>query len=128
MFDTKLNTNIYSGHDYTILSVIGSLQLIDKLKNAPNFGCFLIFELWDTAPPQHASTSKIEGTSKIIGHDCSCKPARVVVNDVEKNGTPDNCYHKDILLYKPVEADSRILRILLNSCPIGTMINMYIHV
>ena len=39
--------NIYSAHDYTILSVLGALDIINQLSQPSQFGCFLVFELWD---------------------------------------------------------------------------------
>ena len=41
--------NIYSGHDYTILCILGSLNISRKITNASHFGSYLIFELWDRA-------------------------------------------------------------------------------
>lgn len=41
--------NIYSGHDYTILCILGSLNISRKITSASHFGSYLIFELWDRA-------------------------------------------------------------------------------
>jgi hypothetical protein len=124
MFDTEHNIIIFSGHDYTLLSVIGSLQLIDKLSHAPNFGCYMIFELWDDTPPTHPSNVDKNG-NVIQKSDKISRVTKNTVDDSKKDKTAEvsnNCYHKDVLLCKPVKADTRILRILHNPCPIGKFI------
>jgi hypothetical protein len=123
MFDTEHNIAIFSGHDYTLLSVMGSLQLIDKLSHAPNFGCYMIFELWDDTPPTHPSN--IDKNGDVIQRNngkISRGKKNTAADDRKKDKTDEvsnNCYHNDILLCKPVKADTRILRILHNPCPIG---------
>lgn len=46
-FNREYNMNIYSAHDYTILSVLGALGIMGQLSQPSQFGCFLVFELWD---------------------------------------------------------------------------------
>jgi hypothetical protein len=132
MFDAEHDINIFSGHDYTILSVIGSLQLRDSLSHAPNFGCYMIFELWDDTPPAHTSSLDNNGSLVHERHDITSQATKNIVygsnNDAKKDEISNSCYHKDILLCKPVKADTRILRILHNPCPIGTIIYVCIYI
>jgi hypothetical protein len=46
-FNREFNMNIYSAHDYSILSVLGALGIMGQLSQPSQFGCFLVFELWD---------------------------------------------------------------------------------
>ena len=48
-FNRDCSLNVYSGHDYSILCVLGSLNIARKISKASHFGSYLIFELWDRA-------------------------------------------------------------------------------
>ncbi len=48
--------NVYSGHDYTMLCILSSLNIIQSqggLKKAIQYGAYLTFELWSKQPPPH---------------------------------------------------------------------------
>lgn len=57
--------NIYSGHDYTILCILGSLNITRKISNASHFGSYLIFELWDRAGSDKEDGSGAQGCDTI---------------------------------------------------------------
>lgn len=44
--------SVFSGHDYTLMSVMAALGLSDSLSTSMGFGSFLLFELWDGPPPE----------------------------------------------------------------------------
>ena len=39
--------NIFSGHDYTLLSVFAALNLVEKFEKPTGFGAYLLFEVWE---------------------------------------------------------------------------------
>jgi hypothetical protein len=41
--------NIFSGHDYTILGVISVLNLLNNFPKPMSYGCYVLFELWDSS-------------------------------------------------------------------------------
>ena len=41
---------IYSGHDYTLLTVFGLLKAMSTMSRGSGFGCYVIFELWSQNP------------------------------------------------------------------------------
>lgn len=75
-FNRNCRLNIYSGHDYTILCILGSLNITRKISNASHFGSYLIFELWDRAgsdigdasPSQDCDTVTVSVTRSV---DCN---------------------------------------------------------
>lgn len=76
LFIRNCRLNIYSGHDYTILCILGSLNITRKISNASHFGSYLIFELWDRAggdredasPSQDCDTNTVSVTQSV---DCN---------------------------------------------------------
>jgi len=52
LVESALNTehtlNIFSGHDYTLLSVLAALNLVEKFSHPTGFGSYLLFEVWET--------------------------------------------------------------------------------
>ena len=44
---SKHNITIYSGHDYTLLTVFGLLRAMNSMSSSVGFGSYVIFELWD---------------------------------------------------------------------------------
>ena len=63
LFDAQYNMSIYSAHDYSILSVLGSLGILPHMDRATSFGSYLTFELWDGQPSSHSSTAHNSSTS-----------------------------------------------------------------
>lgn len=45
----NFSLNIFSGHDYTILSVLASLNLVQNFERPTGFGAYLLFEVWDVS-------------------------------------------------------------------------------
>mmetsp|Transcript_12308 Transcript_12308/g.11137 ORF Transcript_12308/g.11137 Transcript_12308/m.11137 type:complete len:505 (-) Transcript_12308:145-1659(-) len=70
---------IYSGHDYTILALLSVMGLISKLDVPLGFGCYIIFEVWERAPPPSEMMSSpnlkkrvsIDPISVLEDHDMS---------------------------------------------------------
>lgn len=47
--NTDFSLNIFSGHDYTLLSVLAALNVVDKFENATGFGAYLLLEVWENS-------------------------------------------------------------------------------
>jgi hypothetical protein len=39
--------NIFSGHDYTLLSVLAALELVESFEHPTGFGAYILFEVWE---------------------------------------------------------------------------------
>ena len=107
-FNIDYNINIYSAHDYSILSVLGSLGILPALKEATQFGCFLIFELWDGTPPDHTA-----GIQKSV-RSTPCSPMRD--RFANKRSKSANNF-----LNEKSDYENRVLRILANFRPFRTL-------
>ena len=52
-----INLNIFSGHDYTILSVLAALNLVDNFEQATGFGAYILFEVWESSSDEDSAKS-----------------------------------------------------------------------
>lgn len=50
--NSDFSLNIFSGHDYTLLSVLAALNLVDKFEHASGFGAYMLLEVWETSEKQ----------------------------------------------------------------------------
>eukprot|EP00607_Mallomonas_marina_P005989 CAMPEP_0182428360 /NCGR_PEP_ID=MMETSP1167-20130531/22610_1 /TAXON_ID=2988 /ORGANISM="Mallomonas Sp, Strain CCMP3275" /LENGTH=414 /DNA_ID=CAMNT_0024611223 /DNA_START=187 /DNA_END=1431 /DNA_ORIENTATION=+ len=66
--DPLYEVNIFSGHDYTILAVLSLMGLIPRIDGPANFSCYVLFELWDSVPPEHVSgpSRKLADLSTVV--------------------------------------------------------------
>lgn len=87
--------------------MLGSLGIIPALKEATQFGCFLIFELWDGTPPDHPG-----GGQKLV-RSMPCSPMRD--RFINKRSKSANNF-----LNEKNDYENRVLRILANFRPFQT--------
>ena len=72
--------NVYSAHDYTVLSVLSNLRVLPKYEDMVVFGCTVTIEVWSSQPPEHPSgPARITspggtGEEKIIRILCNNNP------------------------------------------------------
>ena len=58
---------IYSGHDYTLLTLFGLMKSLDKMNHPVGFGSYCVFELWSQLPEtvQEESNDKVKEENSI---------------------------------------------------------------
>jgi hypothetical protein len=79
--------SVFSGHDYSILSVIGVLGLLDNYEiPVLGFGAYLTLELWEGAPPLHHSGKEAGSRRSLAGMPKAAAPS-VPSPDVASNDT-----------------------------------------
>lgn len=73
---------VYSGHDYTLLSLLAAMGITDTLEEHFGFGCFLLFEVWQGVPPPLGSQSQSESASvsESVNHGSSDTYVRIILN------------------------------------------------
>lgn len=47
--------NVYSGHDYTVLSVLSNLRVYPQYLKMMQYACTITVEVWEGSPPVHSS-------------------------------------------------------------------------
>lgn len=96
MIDEKYKISVYSGHDYTILAVLSAMGLIDRLRVPLSFGCFLVFEIWESdkerLPTSTNTDGELERLVRVILNPCPFQPPR---RDVESISVSDLPVHDD---------------------------------
>ena len=53
--DESLRLNVYSAHDYTVLSVLSNLRIFPVYEVMMSFACTVTLEVWSSTPPPHAN-------------------------------------------------------------------------
>jgi hypothetical protein len=98
--------SIYSGHDTTILAVLGLLG-VKTLKDGIGFGSYLMLEVWDSTPPPIEARDDTQ----------SVKSAVIDFGDPESHQLPCSWSPKPWTAPPPGGVDQRTLRVLLCSEP-----------
>ena len=86
--DDSLSMNVYSAHDYTVLSVLSNLRVLPVYESMMYFACTVTFEVWSSLPPDHPS-----GPARIPlvdGGEGSGKVIRILLNNNPFNDTRKN--------------------------------------
>lgn len=114
-FDPEYNLNVFSGHDYTILTLLALFPKHMPTLNRPiEFGSYVIFELWDGPPEATAASLAIDSfmgsvfslLDVIQGSICAATPA-------DPDARDSSCPSPD----SSSPLSKRVLRLILNQQP-----------
>ena len=94
--DDSYRVNVYSAHDYTVLSALSALRIYPEYEEMLNFACTLVIEVWSGVPPPHLTSGPAR---RPLGHEKTC-----IDNVVE-------------LFTGPAHVEGKVVRLLLNTNP-----------
>jgi len=109
ILDGKYKISIYSGHDYTILAVLSAMGLIDRLQVPLSFGCFLLFEIWETDKIQDSS-EEVEQLVRVILNPCPFNPPKFDGSSISVSDFPVHDIESIVLAEVDIKEMSHILR------------------
>ena len=85
------SVNIFSGHDYTLLSVLSNLLPSYSLNTPTSFGGYIMLELWEGAPPPHPGIGSCEQGPQ--SYSPASRTVRVIYNPCPFKNRDDHVCH-----------------------------------